>query len=99
MPRHDEATGGEMHGFLNVLVAMALIEAHDLTRGEIEQVLTEKDPRAFEIFEDSVSWKKYQANMEAVESVRGIFVSYGSCSVEEPLEDLEEMGLLEGVKR
>jgi hypothetical protein len=94
MPRHDDASGGEMHGFLNVLVAMALIQGHDLTRGEIEDVLAERNPKAFDFFDDGLCWKEHQASMDDVEAVRDLFVSYGSCSVDEPLQDLEEMGLL-----
>ena len=100
LPRRDDATGGEMHGFLNILVAMALLFAHESTRGEIERVLGEKNHRAFCFDDDGLEYNGLRASLDDVEAVRDLFVSYGSCSVEEPIEDLKEMGLLgESVKR
>jgi hypothetical protein len=95
LPVKDKETGGEMHGFLNILVAMALLHAHELTRQEMADILNERDPKAFQLADDCVGYKGMMASVDDIETVRDIFVSYGSCSVEEPLEDLKRMGLLE----
>lgn len=94
MPRHDDASGGEMHGFLNILVALSLIHGHELNRGEIEAVLAETDPAAFRFEEDGLEYRGQYVPLDNVEAARDVFVSYGSCSVDEPIEDLEKMGLL-----
>ena len=95
LPRHDDATGGEMHGFLNIAVAMALIFEHELTRGEIESVLAEKSPSAFAFTDSEISFKEMKASFDDAEEARALFVSYGSCSIDEPIEDLQKMGLSE----
>jgi len=98
LPRHDEATGGKMHGFLNILVALAMIYGLDVNRSEITSVLEETDPAAFRFSDDGLSFRGQEISIDDVESVRDIFVSYGSCSIDEPIEDLEKMGLLQAVK-
>jgi hypothetical protein len=95
LPQHDKASGGEMHGFLNIAVAMALIFEHELTRGEIEGVLAEKSSSAFAFTDDEISYKDMKASLDDAVEARELFVSYGSCSIDEPIEDLQKMGLLE----
>lgn len=94
MPRLDGATGGRMHGFLNILTAMAIHQSQELTRAEIVSILEEEDPSAFKFSDNGLTYKEMQASTDDAEAVREVFVSYGSCSVEEPLEDLAAMGLL-----
>jgi len=94
----DPLTGAMMHGFLNVLVAAALADETELSRKEIAKILDETDPAAFSFTQDVIAWRDMECSLEGVEDMRGLFGSYGSCSVREPLRDLEEMGLIEGVK-
>jgi hypothetical protein len=95
LPRKDEATGGQMQGFLNILVALAMVHAHELNRSEITAVLTEADASAFVFRDDGMSYRGQDVSLDDLETVREVFVSYGSCSVDEPIEDLEKMGVLE----
>ncbi|MGH3362178.1 MAG: hypothetical protein ACRDOM_06940 [Nocardioides sp.] len=77
--RHDPEGGGA-HGFLNVLVATrALLDG----AGDDEAVslLEERDGTALAAHE--------------LGQVRRWFTSFGSCSVQEPLDDLLALGLLE----
>ena len=85
--RHtDRDTGFEHHGFLNVLVAVAAAQAgagHRLVTG----VLAERNPATL-------------VNAAAVltddeqRAVRAAFVSFGTCSIHEPVADLVDLGLL-----
>lgn len=76
----DPATGVDHHGFLNVLVATrAALDGADPVG-----VLTERDPAVIA-----------EAAARVPERTRSWFVSFGSCSVSEPLEDLVGLGLLE----
>jgi hypothetical protein len=92
-PRQDPDTGGRMHGFLNVAAALALLHGNDLTQTEIAAILDENDPRAFS-FSAGVTWRWQEASADDLQAVREIFVSFGSCSIEEPLEDLSQAGLI-----
>jgi len=66
------------HGFLNLLEAVGLAE-EGADEAAVRAVLAERDPAALR---------------GAVERPRGRFVSIGSCSFTEPVEDLQGLGLL-----
>ena len=80
--RHDGA-----HGFLNVLAAAVF--------GDEERALTDADRNAFAITPEAFSWRGETASAEKLAAVRrDLFVSIGSCSFFEPVEDLKALGIL-----
>jgi hypothetical protein len=85
--RHvDPVTGFPHHGFLNILVAT--VRALDGgTRAETVAILALEDravlARAFAM-----------VTPQQMSAARSAFTSYGSCSVDEPLDDLRQLGLL-----
>lgn len=82
--RHrDEETGFNHHGFLNLLVATA----RTLSGKDAREALASDDPEA--LAEEAKALPEAAAH-----AVRGVFASYGSCSLTEPVEDLEGLGLL-----
>ncbi len=97
LPTQDPETGATMHGFLNVLVANALALKDDLSRKEVEEILLETDPKALAFKRDGFTWHGRPITLEDAENSRTLLVSFGSCSVREPLEELGRIGLLEKV--
>jgi hypothetical protein len=80
--RHDGA-----HGFLNVLAAAVF--------GDEERALTDEDRNAFALTPGAFSWRGETASAEKLAAVRrDLFVSIGSCSFFEPVEDLKALGIL-----
>ena len=80
-----------MHGFLNVFVASAFAW-HDLR--DIEPILAETDLKAFR-FNEQAHWRDRSLSVEQIDSARAQFAhAFGSCSFEEPVQDLEALGLL-----
>jgi hypothetical protein len=92
--RHDNSFGATEHGFLNVLCAAAIAESHELGSAEIERILEERDGSKFVFGESGFGWNDLGASLDDIESIRGLFVSYGSCSVDEPLEGLRKLDLV-----
>lgn len=87
--RHwDEAMGVSYHGFLNVLAACALHEANDLSVGELAVVLDEGPFGALKCNGDGFAFEGMRVRWEEAQSARELFTSFGSCSVEEPIESL-----------
>lgn len=83
-----------MHGFLNVFLAAALA-AEGAEAGELAALLGEKDAGAFRFGADGVAWRQRRISRARLEAVRREFaVGFGSCSFEEPRQDLEEAKLL-----
>jgi hypothetical protein len=88
------ALRSDSHGFLNLLLAATLAH-HGGSTSEVESLLEETDPHTFVFEEDSVSWSRHRLSLETIAKARRWFRSFGSCSFEEPLESLAELGLLE----
>lgn len=92
--RHiDSATGFPMHGFLNLLAAAALAPSVDLPT--LRDVIAEEDALAFSLTDAGLRWREHTADQQTLAAARRHrFVSYGSCSFSEPVEDLIAMGIL-----
>jgi hypothetical protein len=86
-----DAPRAVMHGFLNVFLASAFAW-HG--RRDIEPVLAETDAAAFR-FDDRAHWRDWSLDAAQVREARTQFAhAFGSCSFEEPVRDLETLGLL-----
>jgi hypothetical protein len=78
-------TGAQL-GFLNVLAASVF--------GDEERALEEDDAGAFTL-DGTFHWRDREAEADEVSEVRrSLFVSIGSCSFSEPVEELEALGFL-----
>jgi hypothetical protein len=94
----DARLGVLQHGFLNLLAATAMTVAEPAsaeTGRRATAIVAERDPAAFALSETGLRWGERSAGMEALKVTRRLFVGYGSCSFEEPIEDLRSHGLLE----
>jgi hypothetical protein len=80
-----------MHGFLNVFLAAAFTWHGER---DIEPILAETDPAAFR-FDDCARWRDRSLDVAQVRAARADFAhSFGSCSFEEPVRDLQTLGFL-----
>lgn len=83
-----------MHGFVNVFVAAAFAW-HGADRHLVIDVLHEMDVRAFEFTNEELRWSGHVVTTSQMQAARRDFAHcFGSCSFEEPLADLRELGLL-----
>ncbi len=83
-----------MHGFLNVFAAAAFAW-HNADRALLVALLTEEDPHAFEFDDDHLRWREHRLTTAQIQEARRDFAhSFGSCSFEEPVADLRELGYL-----
>jgi hypothetical protein len=83
---HAYATADGEHGFLNVLAAAVF--------GNEEEALLERPP-AFALDAASFRWRDQEAQPARLADVRAaLFHSVGTCSFFEPVEELEELGIL-----
>ncbi|HEY6212378.1 MAG TPA: hypothetical protein VIW45_08840 [Vicinamibacterales bacterium] len=83
-----DAPRGTMHGFVNVFLAAALID-------HAEEILMETDAGAFAFDDDTASWRGHRIATSDLARVRNEFaISFGSCSFDEPVADLKDLGWL-----
>ena len=83
--------GVKMHGFLNVFGAGLL--AGRLEAAQVQAILEEEDPASFSFSGEGMFWRGFQVQVDEMVSRRKKLVSFGSCSFDEPREDLGAMGL------
>ncbi len=90
-----EGPTGVMHGFLNVFLASALLHS-GLGLTPVMRLLEEEDAGAFHFDDEGVSWRACRIGSDLLADTRRRFaVSFGSCSLEEPLEDLRLLRFLD----
>lgn len=86
-----DAPVATMHGFINVFLAAAFVW-HG--KADIAAILAETDQAAFR-FDDRAYWRDLSLSAEQIAEARTQFAhSFGSCSFEEPIADLEQLGWL-----
>ena len=92
-----------MHGFLNVVILAALIYWQKVTPEEALEVLKENAIEGFQFKEDGIAWRvkrnypvgNRQLNISEIKAVRQqFFRSFGSCSFQEPIDDLKHLNLI-----
>ena len=84
-----------MQGFLNLSILTALVYWQKLTYQEALTVLQESSITSFNFQEDKISWQHCHLNLTELKTARqNFFRSFGSCSFQEPLDELRELQLL-----
>jgi hypothetical protein len=79
--------GGDDHGFLNLLAAAVF--------GDEEEALAEEDPSAFTVTEETFGWREHRAGPDEIARIRReLFISFGSCSAQEPIDGLRALDML-----
>lgn len=87
--------GGEMHGFLNVFAAATFALADDCSEDVLVEVLSDQDPSSFSFEDEALTWNGLRAGIKVIEAARrNLLASFGSCSFEEPVDDLRSLGLI-----
>lgn len=84
-----------MHGFVNLFSAALLGYTHRLPQEEIQRIVGDEEPENFQFSDDGLKWGIYEVPNARIKWLREErFFSFGSCSVEEPVEDLKQLGWL-----
>jgi hypothetical protein len=87
-----DAPQGVMHGFLNVMMAAVIALSGDSR--DVRSVLDDAEPAL--VFTDSgAAWRGRTIDRaEIARARRDLFLSFGSCSFDEPAAELRRLGLL-----
>ena len=84
----------KMHGFLNVLAAAVLAAEHRWDAKQAATMLEDENPDSFSFTQDSFAWREWKIEVERLRYRRRFVASFGSCSFDEPREDLRALKLL-----
>ena len=90
----DDAPRGTMSGFLNVFLAAAFARA-GLPESTLAELLDEHDASTLRFTDDAIWWRDRSLALHDVASARAsLAIAFGSCSFDEPIDDLHQLGLL-----
>lgn len=93
--RFDASVQTKMHGFLNVFGAGVLAHARTLSAEQLRPIIEDEDPASFRFDDERFHWKDLSATVAEIDRARRVAVSsFGSCSFDEPRDDLRALGLL-----
>jgi hypothetical protein len=83
-----------MYGYLNLFLAAAFIR-NGMSEAEAREVLEEQGMNAFEVADDSISWRGHALSAQDLNETRSRFaLSFGSCSFREPVDEAHALHLL-----
>ena len=84
----------KMHGFLNVLGAAVLAAEHQWDADQAAMMLEDEDSGSFSFTDDFFAWGDWKIDTERLQYRRKFVRSFGSCSFDEPRDDLRTLGFL-----
>jgi len=84
----------KMHGFLNVLGAAVLAAEHRWDAHQTSIMLEDENADSFSFTDDFFAWRQWKISIERLQYRRKFVASFGSCSFDEPRDDLRALRLL-----
>ena len=84
----------KMYGFLNVLGAAVLAAEHRWDTHQTSIMLEDENLDSFSFAHDVFAWREWKIDIERLQYRRRFVASFGSCSFDEPRDDLGALGLL-----
>lgn len=84
----------EMHGFLNVLGAGVLSAEHHWDEAQTVDMLEDQTTKSFEFHDTVFAWRDWEITLDRIKARRKFITSFGSCSFNEPREDLQSLKFL-----
>jgi hypothetical protein len=92
--QYREEVETKMHGFLNVLGAAVLAAEHRWDASQTATMLDEENADSFSFTDDFFAWREWRIDTKRLQYRRRFVVSFGSCSFDEPRDDLRALNLL-----
>jgi len=89
-----EEVKAKMHGFLNVFGAAVLTAEHQWDADQAVMMLEDEDPRSFSFTNEFLAWRNWKIDMTDLQYRRKFVRSFGSCSFDEPRDDLRALKFL-----
>lgn len=88
-----DAARGEMYGFLNVFLSAAfLLAGYDAAT--VAPLLVERDASQLQVSGEQIRWRTLHVDQDQLRAARRLAGSFGSCSFDEPVQDLAALSLL-----
>lgn len=87
---HEPVAHDGQHGFLNIFAAIGMRFFEEATVNEMARILADEDISAFRLGQD-FAYRGRAFTMDELEELRTFFLTFGSCSIDEPLAGLSRI--------
>jgi hypothetical protein len=84
----------KMHGFLNVLGAAVLAAEHEWNEQQTSKMLEDENATSFSFLDGWFAWQEWKLMTDRIKARRKFVTSFGTCSFDEPREDLHALNFL-----
>jgi hypothetical protein len=85
-----------MHGFLNLILATTWPRIDSVDSDALMRLLQDDNATSFTMMQHAIRWQGVEFPREQLLQTRDeIMSSFGSCSFDEPIEDLKQLGWLD----
>lgn len=84
----------KMHGFLNMLGAAVLAAEHKWDAAQTTAMLDDEDVSSFKFGGEFFAWRECKIDTKRLKDRRRFVTTFGSCSFDEPRDDLRALDLL-----
>jgi hypothetical protein len=92
--QYREEVQTKMHGFLNVLGAAVLAAEHKWDAAQTTAMLEDEDVSSFKFDDEFFAWRDWTIEVGRLRDRRRFVTTFGSCSFDEPREDLRALKFL-----
>jgi hypothetical protein len=93
--QYHDSVSTRMHGFINVFAGAMLLASQRIDVAELKLLLEDEYPDVFEFSEDGFGWNDRRVSADEIAEFRKqVAISFGSCSFQEPIDDLEHLDWL-----
>lgn len=93
LPRFDPTVPARMHGFINLFLAGILWHVRDFPEATLAAILNDENPANFVFTDAEARWGEYAIPTDQIAEARKYrMTSFGSCSFDEPRDDLRALG-------
>lgn len=92
--QYREEVQTKMHGFLNVLGAAVLAAEHKWDAAQTTAMLEDEGVSSFKFDDEFFAWRDWKIDIQRLRDRRRFVTSFGSCSFDEPRDDLRALRLL-----
>lgn len=83
---------GVMHGFVNLFLAGCFARSLRPSAEQLAQLIADQTPQNFRFSDAGVEWRGVRLSTDQITEGREVFAtSFGSCSFDEPVEDLRAL--------
>jgi hypothetical protein len=92
--QYREEVQTKMHGFLNVLGAAMLAAEHKWDAAQTTAMLEDEGVSSFKFDDEFFAWRDWRIDIRRLRDRRRFVTTFGSCSFDEPREDLRALEFL-----